>query len=198
MLGHQALDGLGAKQASARKPFHCMRDVRPELVREPAWKRHHEALLLAVDDIGRQITPGEPLQDALALAAAYLERGRKARAPTVELVVEIGDSCFERERHRRAVDLGEKVVGQPQPRVDVEEVVEVFRRIAGVVNGFRVIGDARARGTFERRRKKFVAQQRIENVGDRRVASRTRLGRGLEDAVAAKTRRKPAGKPWEG
>jgi len=41
-------------------------------------------------------------------------------------VIEVGHASFERERHRRAVDLGEEIVRQPQPGVDVEQMIEVL------------------------------------------------------------------------
>src|SRR5690242_15948629 len=65
MLGYKALDRLGAKYAAARETLrsHRVCDVGFELVGEPAWKRHHEALLLAIDDVRRQVAPGERLQD---------------------------------------------------------------------------------------------------------------------------------------
>ena len=95
------------------------------------------------DDVGRQVARGDALQQLLVRVAADLERRIEPRAQPEEVVIEIRHARLERVRHRRAVDLGEEIVGKPQPRVDVEQVVEIRRRVAFVVERLGAIGDAR-------------------------------------------------------
>ena len=61
-----------------------------------------------------------------------LSDGIEPRAELDEAMIEIGYARLERVRHRRAVDLGEKIVRQPQARVDVQQAIEI-RRALGLV-----------------------------------------------------------------
>src|SRR5207244_3221806 len=65
-----------------------------------------------------------------------------------------------------------------------EQMIEVRWRIAFVEVDFGAIGDPGAGGGAKRIGEKLAAQERIENVGDRRVAPRLRLGERFQDAVA--------------
>ncbi len=191
MLADEPCDRLGADQPAAREARRTQRrfDVGLQFLREPALERHHEALLLPVDDVARKIAFRQRLQDEFGGAAVDLQRRIEPRAPAVECVIEIRDPRLQRKRHRGAVHFREQIVGQPQARVDVEQVVEVRGRIALVVERLGAIGDAGPPCRGERRREIFAPQQHVEDIGDRRVPACARLCRRLEDPVARDARR---------
>ena len=74
------------------------------------------------------VARGQP-EHVLALEPAHLVAGRDARAELHELVVEERHAHLERAGHRGAVEVGEHVVDQAEPRVQVERGLE--RRGAG-------------------------------------------------------------------
>ena len=126
--------------------------------------------------------------------APDLERRIEARAELDEAVIEVGHARLERVRHRRAVDLGQEVVRQPQPGVDVQQAVEIRRRLRPRRTRRRRARRHRARSRSRARKrgvKRLAMQQHVEHVGDRAIAALERLGDRAQQAVLAPRRRQP-------
>jgi len=165
---------LGEKLLAQALRAEVMLDLAGEATGEPLGERHHEALLAAMHDVARQVAFGHPLQDVLVIAAADLLCRGETRAELDEAMIEVGHACLQRMRHRRPIDLGEQIVGEPQARVDVQEPIEI-RRVAGLREGHRGdaadVGRVRGRGK-ERGRKEALVQQPVEDVGNGAIATR--------------------------
>src|SRR2546421_5550409 len=105
-------------------------DVRLEEAGEPLRERRHETLLAAMDDVHGQEFLGELLEHELAGSAPLLERGIQPRAELEEAVIEIWHARLERMGHGGAIDLGEEIVGEPEARIHVHQLVDVLARVA--------------------------------------------------------------------
>src|SRR5579864_7594204 len=119
MLCDQPTERARAENTPARKAV--AEQVGLEFPREspgqPFAQRHDESLLAATDNCRRQVTRRQPLQQELVRRAANLELPVESRAKLDKTVIKIRHARLERVRHRRAIDLGQEVVGQPQTRV---------------------------------------------------------------------------------
>ena len=108
---------------------------------------------------------GEP-QHVLALEPAHLVPRRDARAQLDQLVVEERHAHLERAGHRGAVEVGEHVVHQAEPRVQVERGLE--RR------GARGAGQPAVENAPPRRPRARRARRRRGRRAGRRARSRSR------------------------
>src|SRR5438270_6282133 len=85
---------------------------------KPAVDRHAKAHLRPFDEFAGDVSVEQLAKDPFTLAVAYLEVQRQPPGELDHAPVEIWHTRFERNRHRRAIDLCKDVVGKVAEHVE--------------------------------------------------------------------------------
>src|SRR5260221_297769 len=121
MLSPAALHRIGVEPALRAHLVWIEQVFRPAPQRalDPFADGHSEPGLGPVDELGRDEAVEQLADDVLSAALLDLKIERDARGEFSDAMVEERDAGFERDRHRRAVDFGQDVVGQVADRVAI-------------------------------------------------------------------------------
>ena len=95
---------------------------------EPLSDRQREAHLRPLDQMLRHVAVKHLTQQPFALAATHQETRRQPPGEFHDAMVEQRHPHFERDRHARAIDLGENVVGKIGGGVEILHAVERIGR----------------------------------------------------------------------
>ena len=124
-----SLDRGGIEIALLSHPHRVEQILRPVAQRpaQPLADRHREPRLGAFEHRARRVAVEDLAEHVLGGAADDPAIDRNAGGSGCNMVIEEGYARLEADRHRRAVDLGQDVVGQVAGRVGVHHPHRVGR-----------------------------------------------------------------------
>ena len=120
----------------------------------PQRQREAEALLFAVDQFARQVTPRHDLENVLQVATLQLHVAGDRGGELHHLVVHERWPALDRVRHRHAIDNGQQMIRHARVEVGIEHAVDDVVYAVGVepaedlADGI-VVGDPRPGGLGE-------------------------------------------------
>src|SRR5438132_2276800 len=121
MLAPPAADRRRLEYSLSRQAPLIEEEFRPiaQLVPEPGLDRHGETHLRPIHQFARHVAVEHTPQETLAHAVPSLHRREQRPAEGNKSMIEQRYPRFERNRHRRPVDLGQDVVRQISERIEI-------------------------------------------------------------------------------